>query len=83
MSGLITKLPKMLLFVVYRQPRDLPGVPFAVRGWEVVDDGQVPHEVRPFASLAAARHFIFGRLPGARRINRAAEDDPVVVETWL
>jgi hypothetical protein len=67
------------LYVIYRRPRDFPGEEVVMRAWF----GMTPHDMA----------FGFKDIEGARRTaNRMgacfcllpdADDDPVIVESWV
>lgn len=70
------------LWCVTHRPSDLPGVEYAARRWELAVDG-VHHataDVLTGSSLAAVREQL---PPGLTRLERAPDDDPVIVEVWL
>lgn len=69
------------MWTVYREPRDMPGVAFAARRFEVSAGAAV-----------ATNDFVTGdTLEGIRRalprgltlLSRHPNDDPVIVETWI
>lgn len=71
------------MWVVYRRPRDLPGVEWCVRRWRArpgFPELQPDALAFPAASLEAARALL---PPGLTRLAREPGDDPVIVETWL
>lgn len=72
----------LIMFVVYREPRDQPGIPVVVRKWETgtTPDG-IPLEAMGFKSLFHARSHLRGM--GLTCLPREANDDPIIVEVWL
>jgi hypothetical protein len=85
-------------YTVFDRPRDWPGVPFLVRPWCVPPEHVTPAWpfVRPSgdvvgvfyhqvvclcASLEEARAPLIHH--GLTRLNRAPDDDAVIVEVWL
>jgi hypothetical protein len=70
------------MWTIYYSHRDYPGL-FVVRGFDIVrGHGEpVPHpSVRTATSLELARELV---PHGLYRLERSADDDPSVVETWL
>ena len=69
------------LWVIYRNPKDLPQFPFVVRIHEVKGGAHGPTGVAWGAqTLDDARSVI---PPGLFCMNRDPADDPVIVESWL
>ena len=69
------------IWVIYRRPRDLPGVEYAVRK-QVAGAGGISISKEVFVALnldGARRHIP----PGLIRMDRQSGDDPVIVETWF
>lgn len=69
------------MWVVTREPADLPGVRFAARLWEIG-----PKLSEPTAILLTAPSLDIIREclpPDLYCLDRAAEDDPAIVEVWL
>jgi len=65
------------IYVVYKRPRDFPGIEFLVRRWEV----NIPKDVLYAGdSLDEARALI---PRGSVRLERSPTDDPCILETWL
>jgi hypothetical protein len=71
-----TRLPR--IWTIYDHPRDIPGA-IVVRCWS----GLVPHpDVFLTQSIESARARCL--LAGASvRLERNADDDPVIVESWI
>ena len=68
------------LWTIYDHPTDMPDG-FVVRRWQITKGGAVPDpEARLAMTLEEARTLI---PPGLYRLERVAEDDPKIVETWL
>jgi hypothetical protein len=69
------------MWVITREPRDLPGVAFAARLWEIG-----PGHSKPTPALLTGSDLdsIRACLPGGLyRLNRFDGDDPAIVEVWL
>lgn len=78
-----TNEPVLITFTIYEKPKDYPDK-FVVRRWAVVR-GQPNPVPDPKAwavtdSLEQARASL---PPGLVCIDRYAQDDPVIVETWV
>jgi len=79
--------PFLVVYVVYRRPRDYPEHEYVVRRqWVAATPGnptRIERDEWPCfmgATLEAARASIpLGKV----RIERDPKDDPVIVETWL
>jgi hypothetical protein len=70
------------LWAIYERPRDMPEIPFVVRGFSVRGSEIVPDsEHRVADDLEGAR----GQLPATADVNlgRQPNDDPKIVETWM
>ena len=71
------------MYTVYRDPADLPGVPFAVREFLIVAGA----EPRPGAIIGMAPSLEAVRMsipPHADAcLARSPGDDPAIVETWV
>ena len=80
-QGFLCAPPKLLLWVVYDHPLDLPSW-FVARRW-ILADG----EARPDVTVMTSKSLpdLQRRLArmGLVAIDRAAEDDEKIVETWL
>ncbi len=71
----------LAIWTIYHRPRDMPGVEWCVRRWLIMDGRSTPDLVAvPAKTLEAARQMV---PPGLVRLDRLAEDDPVIVETWI
>ena len=71
---------RLWVWVIYDHPKDYPHH-FVVRA-QIIIDGQTIHgSPRLFATLGHARKY--GIPPGLVCFQRAPEDDPVIVESWL
>ena len=69
------------LWVVYDHPIDYPDV-YAARLHQVSESGQrATHHVLTAGDLEEIRAAL--NAFGLVRVNRGAEDDPKIVETWL
>lgn len=68
----------LVTWTVYAGASDTP-FPFVVRRWE----GTTPGPGWGVFTLAEARLLIEARAPGSVRIERAPDDDAVIVETWI
>jgi hypothetical protein len=69
------------MWVITREPADLPGVRFAARLWEIG-----PKLSEPTAILLTAPRLDIIREclpPGLYCLDRAPDDDPAIVEVWL
>jgi hypothetical protein len=72
----------LIIWTLYRRPRDLPHVAIVARKWEVDQRGErATSEIRRFDSLDAAREEMQNM--GLTCITRSPGDDPVIVESWL
>lgn len=73
----------LTIWTIYRSPKDLPGVEFMARKWEI--RAGVPDPVATdqtiTASLTELRTRFFAA--GLHRLDRSEGDDPVIVECWL
>ena len=70
----------MIMYVIYERPKDYPGK-FVVRKWEISPEGMSPvNEVMLAFTLLGARLHV---PPGRVKIERQADDDPVIVEVWI
>lgn len=70
--------------IVYRNPRDMPGVRFCVRLWRIAKKLEPSGEVTPFETVAGARWYIRLRWPQLdHQMFRQLDDDPAIVEVWL
>jgi hypothetical protein len=70
-------------FTIYEHPKDHPEH-YVVRRFEVTESGPVPS--RDFTlhdTLEQARESVAKRSPHLMCFERAPDDDPVIVETWL
>jgi hypothetical protein len=71
------------IFTIYHDPKDYPGQ-YVTRGWTVRPGGVVEPDPIPVAvvcTLDVARRAVPPQCDF--RIDRAAEDDPKIVESWL
>jgi hypothetical protein len=71
----------LIQYAIYDHPSDFPEH-FVVRQWHVNDDGDITPALwcDVAKSLDAARALL---PPGLLRLERLANDDPVIVEVWL
>lgn len=70
----------MWLYVIYRNPRDYPGMYVVRRHW--VDSAGSSPELAPLTvtpSLAVAREQVVG----LENIGREPGDDPAILEVWI
>jgi hypothetical protein len=83
MSGPDWALP-LSVFTIYERPRDFP-LSFVVREYVVGAAGEiVASEIVAVAeTLSAARALLAKQRPDLARIPRLADDDPVIVESWV
>lgn len=75
----------MYMFVIYKSPRDFPGVPFVVRRWDV-SCNPPKADADDFItcdSLQDARFYCTQIRHCTVRLDRMEGDDPVVVESWI
>lgn len=78
------------LWVIYKNPTDIPAFPppiqdtFVVRRM-IVGPGTTAHDPQyaRATSLNAARAKVRIEHPGAFNLGRADDDDPVIVEVWI
>ena len=72
---------RLSMWVIYERPKDYPDG-FVVRRQSAVPGGQILIDrVAQYApDLETARRLV---PPGLVMLTRNAEDDPVIVETWL
>lgn len=73
------------LWVVYDHPGDHPD-DYVARQFHVHGDGSVAlSEVSPFIApdLEVVRRFIRAVAPGAVSFDRAPDDAPVILESWI
>ena len=72
----------LTIWTIYHRPRDLPRFPYVARA-SFIRSGEPIRQSDAFFggdTLAQVREF----LPrGLTRLNRSADDDPVIVEAWL
>lgn len=70
----------LVIYTIYRNPTDYPGK-YVVRRWLVDRTGvHIERVVAVRNSLATARSAV---PPELACIQRQADDDPVIVETWI
>lgn len=67
------------MWVIYESPKDYPGK-FVVRLWESLPRPEPRRLIGVSENLEEARKLV---PPGAYRLVRQPEDDPVIVETWI
>lgn len=68
------------VYVIYRQPHDFKG--YVIREFRVDADGLTPLEwVRASHHPVQLRALVGKHI--RRRLNRASDDDPVILETWF
>jgi hypothetical protein len=73
----------MTQYVIYHDTTDHPGK-YVVRKWTVGPDGAKPDDLAQVCdTLPLARDVVAYHFPGAFRLDRNLEDDPVIVETWV
>lgn len=74
------KQHNLSMWVIYDHPKDHPDA-FVVRRWYIEEEVTMPDKTCLLAdSLQEARELI----PAGRyRIGRQANDDPVIVESWI
>lgn len=65
-------------YTIYDHPKDFPDG-FVVREWEITAGATTPGPAVTVETLEEARAVVPG---GLFRIDRAPDDDPVIVETW-
>lgn len=73
---------RLLIWVVYHRPRDLPGVEYAARAQWAEPGGVIAKAAEHLEAptLAAIRAAL---PPGLACIGREPGDDPVIVECWI
>lgn len=72
---------ELVMWVVYRNPRDYPDQYVVRRHWP--EHGHVVAEREPRA-VSPVYQWAVRRIPaGLVRILRCPSDDPVIVETWI
>jgi len=73
----------MRMYTVYKDPVDLPDVPFAVREFEILP-GEAPRP-GPLVGMASSLEAVRMSIPphAGTCLVRSADDDPAIVETWL
>jgi hypothetical protein len=70
------------MFTIFHQPRDLPGVQYAVRRFDVSGHGPAMGPLVGTAeTLEEARALV--PVEADACMPRDVNDDPVIVETWL
>lgn len=67
------------LWTVYKGPAEFPDG-YVIRMWTVEGGEPTPGIAYGFDTLEHARNSL---PPGVNRLERAPEDDPVIVETWV
>lgn len=72
------------MHVIYKNPKDFPGT-YVARRLSPNDDGTILFGTGCIIAptLEGARETLNYVYPGLYRINRSAEDDPNVVESWV
>lgn len=81
----IAGMASMPMIVVYKNPKDFPGQ-FVARRFECKPDGTCQSFTKPVAvklDYDKVREAVKANLPGATRIARDPQDDPVILEVWL
>lgn len=75
----------MTVWTIYQNPSDYPVDKWVVRGWKIRASFKHPQPmtVHVFDTLEEARLWIAQRHYGAYQLPGQAEDDPVIVETWI
>jgi len=72
-------------WVIYFNPQDHPDK-YVVRKWIITGgpDGIKPDDISQVCdTLELARDVVAYHYPGAYRLDRQVDDDPVIVETWI
>jgi hypothetical protein len=69
----------LTIWTIYQAPRDFPEG-YVVRPWTITRGGPAPGMAFTARSLEDARANV---PPGLYRQDRAPDDDPAIVETWL
>lgn len=77
----MTEPPLMSSYTIYYVPAESPDQPFLVRRWETAPDLGPREIVGTAGSLEAARLIV--PMEASVCFARAADDDPVIIETWL
>lgn len=72
----------MTIWTLYDHPVDEPGW-IVLRRWQVVGDGVVPEEAHLFDTVDDARAWLMARIRGLVLVQRAPDDDPVIIESWV
>jgi hypothetical protein len=70
------------IWTITHRPRDLPGAEYVARAHFILPGGtiEVAADHLEAASLAAIRAAL---PPGLICLGRSAEDDPVIIESWI
>ncbi|QAY80402.1 hypothetical protein [Sphingosinicella sp. BN140058] len=75
----------LTVWVIYHRPADVPGVEYVLRAQTANRDRTIT--VHPEAWTGSTLDEVRGKLeriqPGLVRLDRAPEDEPHVVETWI
>lgn len=69
----------MNMWTIYFSPKDAPGR-YVVRRWHIGVGVATAHEAHISETLEGVRGVV---PPGMYRLERHADDDPVIVEVWL
>lgn len=70
----------LVVYCLYFDPKDYPGC-YVVREWINGDPNPLPLIVTK--TLEEARAAVFEKRPDAVKVVRSAEDDKVILESWL
>lgn len=73
--------PVLSTWTIYSSPADAPGM-FVVRRWDIYPGSD------PVPAEDATQHLTVRRAreaipPGLHRLDRQANDDPTIIETWV
>ena len=82
MLGVLPVTGDLAIWVVFDHPRDQPDFYVVRRQW-AGRNGEIRHDATAygFVDLEKARAWLAEQ--GLTRLERAPEDDPVILETWL
>jgi hypothetical protein len=80
MARILELPPPLTIWTIYDHPRDYPHG-YVIRPWTIGNKGpMVPGEAATAADLDTARTLI---PDGLYRMERAPDDDPAIIETWM